>query len=279
MQPPRKRFGQHFLHDPAIIERLVHAIDPRTGDHFVEIGPGRGVLTRRLLATTLASLDAIEIDRDLSARLEVELDADPRFALHRADALATDLEALARSRGGPLRLVGNLPYNLSTPLLFHFIACRAALLDLHVMLQREVVARMAARPGTAEYGRLTVMLAPWVSAEPLFDVGPGAFKPPPRVWSTVVRLRVLPEPAFLVSRGFAQVVAAAFAHRRKTLRNALRGLLTAADIEGCGIDPGARPETIPPSRFNDLGALLPGPPAARTGPHRRTMRQASRSGS
>lgn len=258
MQRPRKRFGQHFLHDPAVIDRIVRAIDPHPGDHLVEIGPGRGALTRRLLASRLASLDAIEIDRDLGARLEHELASDPRFALLRADALETDLEALARTRGGRLRLIGNLPYNLSTPLIFHFIACRAALIDLHVMLQREVVARIAARPGTADYGRLTVMLTPWVSIERLFDVGPGAFQPPPRVWSSIVRLTVLPVPAFTVSRGFAEVVSAAFAHRRKTLRNALRGLLSAEDIEACGLDPGARPETVPPSRFNDLGALLAG---------------------
>jgi len=264
VQRPRKRFGQHFLHDPAVIDRLAHTIGPRAGDHFVEIGPGRGALTRRLLAAPLASLDAIEIDRDLSARLEGELAADPRFALHRADALETELEPFARARGGPLRLIGNLPYNLSTPLIFHFIASRAVLIDLHVMLQREVVARMAARPGTGDYGRLTVMLAPWVSVERLFDVGPGAFQPPPRVWSTLVRLTVLPQPAFAVSGGFEEVVAAAFSHRRKTLRNALQGLLTGEEIEACGLDPGARPETIAPSRFNDLGARLGNRAVART---------------
>lgn len=278
VQHPRKRFGQHFLHDPAVIERLVRAVVPREGDHFVEIGPGRGALTRRLLASPLASLDAIEIDRDLSARLALEFAADPRFALLQADALQADLEAIARARGARLRLVGNLPYNVSTPLLFHFIASRAALRDLHVMLQREVVARIAARPGTSDYGRLTVMLAPWVSAEPLFDIGPGAFQPPPRVWSTFVRLTVLAQPAFPVNEGFAQVVAAAFAHRRKTLRNALRELLSAENIEACGLDPGARPETVPPSRFSELGALLAGRPAARVPPPRRTMRQSSRSG-
>jgi len=278
MRLSRKRFGQHFLHDPAVIERLVRAIAPRDGDHLVEIGPGRGALTRRLLTSTLASLDAIEIDRDLSARLEAELAAEPRFALLRGDALEIDLEGIARARGSRLRLVGNLPYNLSTPLLFRFIASRSALLDLHVMLQREVVARIAAQPGTGEYGRLTVMLAPWVSAERLFDIGPGAFQPPPRVWSTVVRLTVLPQPAFAVSDGFAEVVAAAFAHRRKTLRNALRGLLTGEDIESCGLDPGARPETVPPNRFNDLGARLADRPTGRTPAARRTMPQASRSG-
>jgi 16S rRNA (adenine1518-N6/adenine1519-N6)-dimethyltransferase len=254
VQRPRKRFGQHFLHDPAVIDRIARAIDPRAGDRLIEIGPGRGALTKRLLASDLAALDAIEIDRDLSAALRSELAAEPRFFLHEADALQVDLEALARARGGPLRLAGNLPYNLSTPLLFHFLASRAALVDLHIMLQREVVARIAARPGTGDYGRLTVMLAPWVSAERLFDIGPGAFQPPPRVWSSLVRLTVRPQPAFPVTPAFAEVVAAAFAHRRKTLRNALHGLLSGAEIEACGIDPGARPETVAPEGFNALGA-------------------------
>jgi 16S rRNA (adenine1518-N6/adenine1519-N6)-dimethyltransferase len=266
-RPPeraRKRFGQHFLHDPAVIDRIARAIDPRPGDRILEIGPGRGALTRRLLASELTSLDAVEIDRDLASLLRRELASEPRFVLHAADALDADLQALASERGGRLRLVGNLPYNLSTPLLFHFLESREALLDLHVMLQREVVARMTAPPGTADYGRLTVMLAPWVVAERLFDIGPGAFQPPPRVWSSVVRLTVRPVPAFPVSPGFPEVVAAAFAHRRKTLRNALQGLVTAEEIEACGLDPGARPETLPPQAFNDLGAV------------RVTMLQASR---
>ncbi|HZT51599.1 MAG TPA: 16S rRNA (adenine(1518)-N(6)/adenine(1519)-N(6))-dimethyltransferase RsmA [Stellaceae bacterium] len=255
VQRHRKRLGQHFLHDPAVIDRLVREIGPGGEDCFVEIGPGRGALTRRLLSFDLASLDAIEIDRDLAALLRGELAADRRFVLHQGDALDFDLEALASDRGRRLRLVGNLPYNVSTPLLFRFLASRTALLDLHVMLQREVVARIAARPGTADYGRLTVMLAPWVTAERLFDIGPGAFQPPPRVWSSVVRLIVLPEPAFPVGPGFAEVVAAAFTHRRKTLRNALQGLVTASDMESCGVDPSARPETLPPRAFGELAAI------------------------
>lgn len=271
MQRPRKRFGQHFLHDPAVIERIARAIEPRGAEHLVEIGPGRGALTRRLLASDLASLDAIEIDRDLGAVLRAELAGEPRFVLHEADALEIDLEALARERHARLRLVGNLPYNLSTPLLFHFLESRAALLDLHVMLQREVVARIAARPGTRDYGRLTIMLAPWVTAERLFDIGPGAFQPPPRVWSSVVRLTVRPRPAFPVSPGFAQVVAAAFAHRRKTLRNALHGVLSAAEIEACGLDPGARPQTVPPEGFGELGAACSRRAAAQPALARRTI--------
>ncbi len=252
MPRSRKRFGQHFLHDPAVIARIVRALDPRSGDHLVEIGPGRGALTRRILEQDLATLDAIEIDRDLAARLAAELAADARFALHEADALELDVEALARRRGARLRLVGNLPYNLSTPLLFHFLEGSGCIEDMHFMLQREVVARITARPGTADYGRLTVMLAPRVRAERLFDIGPGAFQPPPRVWSSIVRLEVLRRPAFAVAPDYGKVVAAAFAHRRKTLRNALKGLVSPEQIEACGLDPGSRPETLIPRAFNDL---------------------------
>ena len=154
-------------------------------------------------------------------------------------------------------MVGNLPYNISTPLLFHLLRAPAAIEDLHVMLQKEVVERLCAAPGGGDYGRLTVMLAPWVEAERLFDVGPGAFRPPPRVWSSVARLRVRREPAFPVDARYGRVVAAAFAQRRKTLRNALRGLLDAAAIESCGIDPGARPQTLEPAQFGALARLLP----------------------
>ncbi len=247
----RRRFGQHFLHDPAAIERIVAALSPGPGDCLVEIGPGRGALTRALLQSPCRSLDAIEIDRDLAALLRAAFAGERRFALHEADALRFDFTALARERGR-LRVVGNLPYNISTPLLFHLLRSAPALIDLHVMLQREVIERMAAAPGDAAYGRLTVMLAPWVDVQRLFDVGPGAFQPPPRVWSAVARVSVRSSPAFPVSPAFAAIVAAAFAHRRKTLRNALRGLVTAAQIECCGIDPAARPETLPPAAFNAL---------------------------
>jgi 16S rRNA (adenine1518-N6/adenine1519-N6)-dimethyltransferase len=253
---PRKRFGQHFLHDPAVIERIAAAIAPAPGDALVEIGPGRGALTRRLLESDGATLDAIEIDRDLAALLREQCGADSRFSLHTADALRFDFGDLARRRGRPLRIVGNLPYNISTPLLFHLLQSVGDIRDLHVMLQREVIARMAARPGEAAYGRLTVMLAPWLAVERLFDVGPGAFQPPPRVWSAVARLTVRAAPAFAVSPAFAAVVAAAFAHRRKTLRNALRGLATSLQIESCGVDPSVRPETVSPDRFNEIAGKV-----------------------
>jgi 16S rRNA (adenine1518-N6/adenine1519-N6)-dimethyltransferase len=254
--PRRKRFGQHFLHDPAVIDRIVSSVNPRSDDRLVEIGPGRGALTQRLLRGRSGTLDAIEIDRDLAAVLRAEFAGNPGFALHETDALEFDFTELARTRGGRLRVVGNLPYNISTPLLFHLLDSRSAIEDLHIMLQREVVARMAARAGDADYGRLTVMLAPWVSIERVFDVGPGAFQPPPRVWSAIARLTIRAEPAFPVSEHFGAVVAAAFAHRRKTIRNALRDLVSLEQIEAAGLDPGARPETFPPEAFNLLAQKI-----------------------
>jgi 16S rRNA (adenine1518-N6/adenine1519-N6)-dimethyltransferase len=254
--PRRKRFGQHFLHDPTVIERIAAAIHPQPEDRIVEIGPGRGALTKILLAKHAGRLDAIEIDRDLAALLREQFRDSARFHLHEADALDLDFTALAQAAGGKLRVVGNLPYNISTPLLFHLLDHRAAIKDLHIMLQREVIARMAAKAGEDDYGRLTVMLAPWVSIEHLFDVGPGAFSPPPRVWSAVARLTVRPEPAFPVSEHFGTVVAAAFAHRRKTIRTALRELVSQEQIEAAGLDPGARPETFPPEAFNLLAQKI-----------------------
>jgi 16S rRNA (adenine1518-N6/adenine1519-N6)-dimethyltransferase len=254
--PRRKRFGQHFLHDPAVIDRIVHSLQPQAGQRLVEIGPGRGALTRRLLESPAASLDAIEIDRDLAGWLRAQLPQRPGFLLHEQDALEFDFAALALERGGRLRVVGNLPYNISTPLLFHLLRNHGALEDLHIMLQREVVARMAAKAGDPDYGRLSVMLAPWARIERLFDVGPGAFQPPPRVWSAVARVTARTEPAFPVSEHFAAVVATAFAHRRKTLRNALKGLVSAEQISAVGLDPGARPETFPPEAFNAIARKI-----------------------
>ncbi|MEJ0036649.1 MAG: 16S rRNA (adenine(1518)-N(6)/adenine(1519)-N(6))-dimethyltransferase RsmA [Gammaproteobacteria bacterium] len=260
----RKRFGQHFLHDPGVLHKIVRAISPGPADHVVEIGPGRGALTHALLEEWAgivdggegATLDLIELDRDLVPRLREQLADNPRITIHEADALDFDFAKLASERGGRLRVVGNLPYNISTPLLFHLLGSANAIDDMHVMLQREVVERIAAAPGSGDYGRLTVMLAPWVRAESLFDVGPGAFQPPPKVWSAVVRLGVRREPAFTVSPHFAAVVSAAFSHRRKTIRNALRNLVTPERIAACGVDLGVRPETLSPDSFNKLAHTL-----------------------
>lgn len=252
----RKRFGQHFLHDPATRQRILAAIDARPGDAVVEIGPGRGALTRGLLAAA-GRLDAIEIDHDLAGELDRLFAGDGGFVLHRADALRFDFAMLSVERGQRLRIVGNLPYNVSTPLLFHLLESPEAIDDMHVMLQREVIERIVAAPGSEHYGRLGVMLAPWVEAERLFEVGPGAFQPPPRVWSAVARLRVRRSPAFEVDARYGRLVAAAFSQRRKTLRNACRTLLDAAAMEAAGIDPGARPETLTPEQFAALARQMP----------------------
>jgi 16S rRNA (adenine1518-N6/adenine1519-N6)-dimethyltransferase len=252
----RKRFGQHFLHDRSVLERIVREVDPRPDDALLEIGPGRGALTEMLVGRS-KSLDAVEIDRDLAALLRQRFGSAAGFQLHDSDALKFDLAELSRQRGARLRVIGNLPYNISTPLLFHVAAAHEHIVDLHVMLQKEVIDRIAAAPGSGEYGRLTVMLAPWFEARHLFDVGPGAFTPAPRVWSAVARLTVRREPAFALPRAFARTVSAAFSHRRKTLRNALRSLLDAEAIVAAGIDPGARPETLSPAQFAALAAHVP----------------------
>ena len=250
--PVRKRFGQHFLHDPAVVRRIVDAVSPAGGERVVEVGPGRGALTWALLERA-KNLDAIEIDRDLAQLLLADPRAKPGLHMHVQDVLQMDFVAL-RGTGPPLRIVGNLPYNISTPLLFHLLRQRAAIADMHFMLQREVVERMAASPGTRDYGRLTIMVAAYAEVEHLFDVGPGAFRPPPKVWSAIVRLRPSAAPRFAIGsdRALRNVVTAAFSHRRKTLRNGLKGLLADRDIEACGIDPDLRPETIAPAQWGPL---------------------------
>jgi len=253
---PRKRFGQHFLHDPGVIARIIAAIDPQPDDRIVEIGPGLGAITLPLLAR-VRQLDAIEIDRDAIRHLNEAVAPHGSLRLHEGDVLRFDLGTL-RSDERALRIVGNLPYNISTPLLFRLIEQREHIADLHVMLQKEVIERMGASPGSEHYGRLTVMLAPWLRVEPLFDIGPGAFRPPPRVVSTFARLTPHPVPPIPIEhpRQFAIVVAAAFSQRRKTLRNALKSLLTPHQIEAAGVPPSARAETIAPSGYAALAAQL-----------------------
>jgi len=260
----RKRFGQHFLHDPAVIARLVAAVGLRSGDAAVEIGPGHGALTSALLQAA-GRLDAVEIDRDLAALLRARFAAQPRFVLHETDVLRFDWRALAAERGARLRVVGNLPYNLSTPLLFRLLQCAEVIHDMHFMLQKEVVDRIVAAPGSAAYGRLTVMLAPHVRSERVLDVGAGAFRPAPRVVSSVVRLTVIEQAPGLPTL-YAPLVAAAFSQRRKTLRNAVRAYLSAEQITALGLDPGMRPEQLSPAQFVQLAAAaavpLAQPPAA-----------------
>jgi len=254
---PRRRFGQNFLVDPHYVARIVDAIAPQPGDNLVEIGPGQGALTR-LLVERAGHLAAIEIDRDLAARLAAEFPRE-RLALHVADALAFDFATL----GPALRVVGNLPYNISSPLLFHLAQFAPQLVDLHVMLQKEVVARMTALPATADYGRLTVMLQAKFRVTRLFTVPPGAFRPTPSVDSAVARLVPLgaAKPHIADEALFARVVAAAFGQRRKTLRNALSPLADASVLEDVGIDPGARGETLSVADFVRLADALAAPPA------------------
>ena len=252
----KKRLGQHFLHDPAVIRKLIDAIRPRPADIIVEIGGGPGALTAPLVER-LERLHVVEIDRDLAASLPTRVAHPERLVVHEADALRFDFGALA-SGERTLRVVGNLPYNISTPLLFHLLEHGTAIKDLHVMLQREVVERMTAAPGGKDYGRLTVMLALWTKCEALFNVGPGAFTPPPKVWSTVVRLTPHASPPFAVPNHatFAKLVAHLFSMRRKTLGRSLKGQLTPAQITATGIDPIARPETLAPRDFALLSSLL-----------------------
>jgi len=247
---PRKRFGQHFLRNHRVVERILQAFQPRAGDSVVEIGPGEGVLTHEL-AGKAAKLDVVEIDRDLAARLRESL---PQMVtIHNADALGFDFCALAPARGR-LRLIGNLPYNISTPLLFHLLDQAHCIHDMLFMLQKEVVDRMAAAPGGKDYGRLSVMMQWGAKVEKLFDVAPGAFYPPPKVDSSVVRLTPHAVPPVEVHdpRRFAEIVKAAFAQRRKVLRNTLKGLVAPETMERLGIDPGRRAETLSLQEFAAL---------------------------
>jgi len=249
---PRKRFGQHFLHDARVLARIVEAIAPRPGDAIVEIGPGEGALTR-LLLERVPRIEAIEIDRDLASRLEAEFPPE-RLTVHRADALRFDFATFPAGA----RLVGNLPYNISTPLLFRLAEYAERVRDMHFMLQLEVVDRMVAKASTPDYGRLSVMLQTRFSMQKLFRVAPGAFRPPPKVESAVVRLIPLAaaERPRVDERIFARVVAAAFSARRKTLRNALP--LAAADFAALAIDPGLRPENLAPSDYVRIAQRVAG---------------------
>jgi len=251
----RKRFGQNFLHDPAIIERIVQVVNPQPGQRLVEIGPGKGAITFPLLAAC-KHLEVIELDRDLVQPLATKASAFGELVIHQQDALRFDFAALAG--GERIRTVGNLPYNISTPLLFHLIDQSDSIQDMHFMLQKEVVDRMAAGPGNRDYGRLSVMIQYRCKVEPLFRVGPGAFQPAPKVDSVFVRLTPWPQPPVTVKNTecLETVVRQAFSQRRKTLRNTLKGLVPEQAIRATGADPMARPENISLEQYAALANQL-----------------------
>ena len=247
----RKRFGQNFLTDELAIAAIIAAIQPAPGECLVEIGPGLGALTRPLLAAA-GNLHAIEIDRDLAHALQQEFGA--RLDLHAIDVLRFDFAAL----GADLRVIGNLPYNISTPLLFHLADCADRIRDIHVMLQKEVVERMVAAPGDSDYSRLSVMLQYRFALEKLLDVPAAAFDPVPKVDSAVIRLTPL-RPLPCVARDeaqFARVVATAFSQRRKTLRNSLRTLIAEPAFDALGIRPAARAQELAVAQFVALADHL-----------------------
>jgi 16S rRNA (adenine1518-N6/adenine1519-N6)-dimethyltransferase len=260
----RKHFGQHFLTDGNVIRKIIGAMAPRAGDHFVEIGPGRGAITLPLLATGVR-LDVIEIDRDLARGLPAIISAGTdagasaaRCTVHGADALRFDFRTLA-TPGEQLRLAGNLPYNISTPLLFHLLDQGPLFTDLHVMLQKEVGERMTADHGNKTYGRLTISIALRCAVERLFTIQPGSFRPPPQVDS--VFLRLVPHGSPLAdARTLAvadRLVAQAFSMRRKRLSNGLRGLLSPEEIRSAGVDDSVRPEDLPPKTWLRLATVKP----------------------
>jgi len=246
----RKRFGQNFLRDYGVISRIVRAIGPRPGDRLVEIGPGQGALTEPLLKAADGHLEVIELDRDLIPGLRVQFFDKPGFIIHEGDALKVDFQAL-RGEGPALRVVGNLPYNISTPLIVHLLKAGEAVADMHFMLQKEVVERLAATPGGPDWGRLSVMAQYHCRVDALFTVPPEAFVPRPKVDSAIVRLtphEALPHPASDESLLF-DLVRQSFGQRRKTLRNNLKGRIDAVALEALGIDPGRRPQTLDIEEF------------------------------
>ncbi|QJD71397.1 16S rRNA (adenine(1518)-N(6)/adenine(1519)-N(6))-dimethyltransferase RsmA [Marinobacterium sp. LSUCC0821] len=246
----RKRFGQNFLHDPTIIGRIISAINPKPDQHLVEIGPGLGALTEEILLEA-GALEAVELDRDLIPVLRTKFFRyEGKFTIHEADALKFDFASLQNDER-PLRVVGNLPYNISTPLIFHLLSFSGLISDMHFMLQKEVVERLAAQPGEDHYGRLGIMAQYYCKVEKLFIVPPGAFNPAPKVDSAIVRL--IPHTTLPIEAKdpnlLADVVRTAFGQRRKTLRNNMKGLITGEQLEALGIDPGLRPERLSLAQF------------------------------
>lgn len=252
---PRKRFGQHFLHDRGVIMRIVQAIDPRPGQRIVEIGPGLGALTVPVLERC-RRLDVVELDRDVIPHLTAACRGKGELVIHQADALQFRFADLAPP-GERLRIIGNLPYNISTPLLFHLFAQGPVVQDMTFMLQLEVCERLAAAPNTEHYGRLSVMAQYHARVEYLFHVGRGAFNPPPKVESGIVHLTPYSEPPVDVGDPdiFSRMVAQAFNMRRKTLRNGLKGFIDEAGFAAAGIDPARRPETLSLEAFAALSRV------------------------
>lgn len=252
----RKRFGQNFLQDTGVIDRILRAIYPKKTEHLLEIGPGRGALTEGLLASE-ARLDVIELDQDLIPLLKLRFGLNPAFHLHQGDALKFDFKTLIVDNER-LRVVGNLPYNISTPLIFHLLSQHAVIEDMHFMLQKEVVKRMAAQPGGGDWGRLTIMVQYFCQVEHLFDVPPECFFPAPKVDSAIVKLtpyKELPCPA-KDHKLLEILVREAFNQRRKTLRNTLKQLLPAEAIEEAGVDGSLRPEQLDLAAFVRLADQL-----------------------
>lgn len=260
MHKARKRFGQNFLHDASIIDRIVTSISPKPGQHLVEIGPGRGALTEPLLQGTGGELDVIELDRDLIPILKAQFFRHEQLRIHEADALTYDYANLVTD-DRKMRLVGNLPYNISTPLMFHLLNYADHIQDMHFMLQKEVVQRLCAAPGDSAYGRLGIMIQYYCEARYLFTVPPGAFSPPPKVESAIVRLTpraTIEHPADDPDK-LALVVRTAFNQRRKTLRNNLKPLMSADAIESLGLNPGERAENLGIREFVKLANYLSRP--------------------
>ena len=253
----RKRFGQHFLIDSNVVTQIIAAINPQKNDHIVEIGPGLGVLTEDLLSC-VSEMDAVELDRDIIPLLTKRCEKLGSLTIHEADALQFDFKTLTGDKR-PLRIVGNLPYNISTPLMFHLIESSQIICDMHFMLQKEVVNRLAAQPGNKDYGRLSVMMQFYCRVDSLFDVPPESFDPPPKVNSAVVRLVPYSKPPVKVNevKVLEKVVTQAFSQRRKTLRNTLKPLLSAEKMKDLGIDPVRRAETLSLEEFAILANAVP----------------------
>lgn len=250
---PRKRFGQNFLEDIQVLRAIAHAINPRPEQHLVEIGPGLGALTAELAANP-GPLTLIELDRDLIPRLQQRFGNRDRLRIIQTDALGFDFVGLTPQ---PLRVVGNLPYNISTPLIFHLLEQAQCIADMHFMLQKEVVDRLTAEPGSSHRGRLSVMVQYHCDAEQLMDVPPTAFNPAPKVDSAVVRLIPRPSPWQAASlANLEKVVGQAFSQRRKTLRNTLKNLFNSDQLEAAGVNPGDRAEQLDLQQFVELANRL-----------------------